>query len=1015
MSLERPPHLTADQIRALARDAFGLELLAAADLPGERDRNLRLDLADGRRALLKISGPAADPALLELQRLALERIREADPSLPTPRLIKTPSGGAEHRFDGAGAPCQARLFEFLPGRVLADVRPHTPQLLGRIGAAFARLDRALEGLEHPCGRRPLEWDLLQAEGVAARTAAVQNPERRARVDAIFDAHASRLRPALEALPRQLIHNDGNDHNILVAVSPEPRRLEVSGLLDFGDMIEAPRVCELAIAAAYAMLDKPQPLDALCALTAGYHAIAPLSAEELDLVFGLVQTRLAVSVTLSAERARRHPQDPYLTISEAPAWALLERLGGIAPGWAAARLRAACRRPVHSARPAFDAWLEGREAPFAPVLGRHLDALPWTLLDLGLDGDELAPLAEPKVGPALTALIADTLERREVAVGVASYNITRALYTAPAFSVEGNDGPEGRVVHLGVDLFAAEETEVHAPCSGRVHSFADNAGPLDYGPTIILEHRPSDGPVFYSLYGHLSRGSLEGLEPGAAIAAGQAFARLGGPEVNGGWPPHLHFQLFLDLFGRRGDAPGVCRLAERAAWIGLCPDPSPLLGLPASPRDPSGCSDRLLRRRRARLAPSYSLSYSEPLEIVRGFGARLYDRDGRAYLDAVNNIAHVGHGHPAVVAAGRRQMGLLNTNTRYLHRHLIEYAERLIALFPEPLDTVFFVCSGSEANELALRLARSATGRRGALCIDGAYHGNTAALIDVSPYKFAGPGGGGRPDHVRVLPRPDAFRGPLRDAPELIERCASAADAAIAELPGGPAAFIAESALGCGGQIILPAGYLAAHYQRTRAAGGLCIADEVQVGFGRLGEAFWGFQTQGVVPDIVTLGKPMGNGHPLAGVVTTRAIAEAFANGMEYFNSFGGNPVSCAIGLAVLDVIDEEGLQARARDVGAALKSALLALAERHPLIGEVRGLGLFLGVELVEEERRPAAAQARYVAERLRQRGVLMSVDGPDHNVLKIKPPLAFSEADAGLIAASLDAVLSEEPARASS
>jgi 4-aminobutyrate aminotransferase-like enzyme/Ser/Thr protein kinase RdoA (MazF antagonist) len=394
---------------------------------------------------------------------------------------------------------------------------------------------------------------------------------------------------------------------------------------------------------------------------------------------------------------------------------------------------------------------------------------------------------------------------------------------------------------------------------------------------------------------------------------------------------------------------------------------------------------LLARRRQSLGPSLSISYREPLHITHGRGAYLYDSGGRAYLDCVNNVAHVGHSHPRVVRAAAEQMARLNSNTRYLDAHLVEYIERLAATLPEPLRVVYLVCSGSEANELALRLARAHTGRDGVLVVDTAYHGNTNALIDISPYKFNGPGGRGKPAHVTVLPIPTANVAGWQ-----------------AEAPAPLAAFFCESALSCAGQVILPPGYLQGMYAEVRAAGGICVADEVQTGFGRAGSHFWMFETQGVTPDIVTMGKPIGNGHPIGAVVTTPEIAASFANGMEYFNTFGGNPVSCAVGLAVLDVIRDEGLQDNARAVGEYLVSGLRDLQARRQLITDVRGLGLFLGFEM------PREAEASELVNRMKDRGVLLSTDGPRHNVIKIKPPLVFSHADADRLLERLDRTLRE-------
>jgi 4-aminobutyrate aminotransferase-like enzyme len=418
---------------------------------------------------------------------------------------------------------------------------------------------------------------------------------------------------------------------------------------------------------------------------------------------------------------------------------------------------------------------------------------------------------------------------------------------------------------------------------------------------------------------------------------------------------------------------------------------------------------LLAQRLRHLGPSLSLAYRDPLTLVRGEGQYLFDPQGRRYLDLVNNVCHVGHCHPAVAAAAAAQMATLNTNTRYLHPNIVEYANRLTALLPGRLEVCFFVCSGSEANDLALRLARSHTRSQGVVTVEGAYHGNLTSLIEISPYKYDGPGGAGAPPWVEAIPMPDGLRGRYSgDDTETGHRYAShvgEATRALEDRQFPAAAFICESLMGCGGQVEPPPGFLVEAFRQARRAGAVVIADEVQVGFGRVGERFWGFELQEAVPDIVTLGKPIGNGHPLAAVVTTREIADSFDNGMEYFNTFGGNPVSCAVGLAVLDVIEAEGLQENARCVGAAFGEGLKNLARIHPLIAAVRGRGLFLGAELLREGE-PAAVEATSLVEKMKEQGFLLSTGGPDHNVIKIKPPMVITESDAADMLAALDKVL---------
>ncbi|MCZ6506482.1 MAG: aminotransferase class III-fold pyridoxal phosphate-dependent enzyme, partial [Acidobacteria bacterium] len=421
---------------------------------------------------------------------------------------------------------------------------------------------------------------------------------------------------------------------------------------------------------------------------------------------------------------------------------------------------------------------------------------------------------------------------------------------------------------------------------------------------------------------------------------------------------------------------------------------------------------LRREREQRIGPSLSLAYDEPLQIVRGSGQYLYDHRGRPYLDLVNNVCHVGHCHPHVVAAAQRQMALLNTNTRYLHRGLTDYAERLTATLPPQLSVCFMVNSGSEANELALRLARAHTGQRALLVVEGAYHGHTSTLTDISPYKFLGPGGRGAAEPwVHMVPMPDGYRGVHKGHDRATGIAYGDDVASVLAAVGGPiAGLILESLLGCGGQIIPPPGYLETAYGHVRAAGGLCIADEVQVGFGRVGSHFWAFERQAVVPDIVVMGKPIGNGHPMAAVVTRPEIAASFANGMEFFCTFGGNPVSCAVGLAVLEVIENERLQHHALELGAHFLAGLRALGARHSAVGDVRGVGLFLGLELIRDRAtlEPAADLAQTLVERMKSQGILLSTDGPLHNVLKIKPPMVLTRNDVDRVLRTLDAELED-------
>ncbi len=425
--------------------------------------------------------------------------------------------------------------------------------------------------------------------------------------------------------------------------------------------------------------------------------------------------------------------------------------------------------------------------------------------------------------------------------------------------------------------------------------------------------------------------------------------------------------------------------------------------------------RLVERRAALLGPAYRLFYEEPLHAVRGEGVWLFDAAGRRHLDAYNNVASVGHCHPRVVAALAAQAAVLNTHTRYLHEGVVDYAEQLLATMPRELGHAMLTCTGSEANDLALRIARAHTGAEGLIVTRWAYHGVTAATAEASPSLGAGIRLGAA---VRTVTAPAAVGGGNDEAAraaagvEAGRAFAAGVREAIADLRRagiGPAALLVDTVFSSDGIVTDPPGFLAEAVDAIREAGGVFIADEVQAGLGRTGEAMWGFQRHGVVPDIVTMGKPLGAGHPVAAVAVRPAVLEAFGQASRYFNTFGGNPVSMAVGRAVLDVVHDEGLMENARKVGEHLRHALRALAGWHPLIGDVRGAGLYIGVELVTDRaaRTPASAETTArVVNAMRRRGVLLSSAGPAANVLKIRPPLVFTREHADLLAATLDTVL---------
>ncbi len=1020
-TVQHAPRFSEGDAIRIALDLFGRDV-SAKQLPSERDQNFRLTAADGKAYVLKLANSTERREVLDFQNQAMMHVAAKrnlfDKDTPVvPDVFATTAGEQISAVAGVdGTTHFVRLLTFLPGKPLALVRPHDANLLASLGRFFGNLDHALQDFDHPTTHRDFHWDLKNAGRVIkSRLNHIKVPEKRDLVKGLLKRFQTATEPQLPDLRCGIIHNDANDYNVLV--EPDGRwRNTVTGVIDFGDMVYTRTVHEIAIACAYAMLDKADPLAAAGHVVSGYHQSFALTDQELAVLFDLICMRLCMSVCHSAEQTRHEPANEYLRISEKPAWDLLSQLIHIHPRLGQYTFRHACGLAPVPQSQKIVSWLKSNNSRFASIVDGNLRDPHQLVFDLSAGSLLLGGDGTGADTGTVTKKLFAQMQSAHAKVGIGRYNEARLVYTAGHFGVQTDERPESRTVHLGLDLYMPSHSRIYAPLDGKVHSYNNNSAPLDYGPTLIIEHQTDDGDRFYTLYGHLSPDSLNGLKAGMPVAKGRPVARIGDTAANGGWPPHLHFQIISDMLGERGNFPGVARPSQRDIWLDISPDPNVILGIPAQCFPDAGRSrQEILAFRQKHLGRNLSLAYQKPLKIVRGRGQYLYAEDGQAYLDGVNNVCHVGHCHPRVVAAGQLQMSVLNTNTRYLHDNIIEYAERLLSKFPDPLNVCYFVCTGSEANELALRLARACTGQREIITVDGAYHGNTQAMIDISPYKHDGPGGRGTPTGVHKVTMPNGYRGPHKGSgADVGTQYAEYVREAVGRIHsggGGAAAFICESMLGCGGQIVLPENYLAQAFRHVRAAGGVCIIDEVQVGFGRVGSHMWAFETQNVVPDIVTLGKPIGNGHPLAAVITTPEIADAFASGMEYFNTFGGNPVSCAIGMAVMDVIENEGLQENADRTGKHLLAGLKGLMEKYPLIGDVRGLGLYVGVELVvdRDTLEPATGHADYIINRMRDHGILISTDGPLENVLKMKPPLVFSEKNAAEVVEALDKILQED------
>ncbi len=974
---------------------------AASKLDGYVDENFLLQTPSGEKYLLKIASEE-NSEQLDFQIQILKHVSAKKRTLGLSEVIPNKEGKPLSILPNNKT---ARVLSWLPGRLWATVNPKTESLRNSLGEAAGSLTKALKDFEHTAAHRNLDWDLANSAWTSAHINRFSGKQKE--VVQYFQKRFEEIQEEYKTLPKSIVHNDLNDYNILV--SEDLSNPRVTGLIDFGDSVFTQTINDLAIVLAYAIMDLPDPLSAALEVINGYNKNFKLSEKELEYMYILVGMRLVTTVTNASLKKEEFPNDNYYIISEKPAWELLEKWFNVNENFAYYSFRNACGYSAHPLEEKFKTWTKGNQISlktmFPTVTSENV-----LNLDMSVGSTLLGNLSEYNDSEISEFKLKQFRKHNPKTILLNGYLEARPFYTTEAFKSEGNNGPHYRTVHLGTDFWVPAKTPVHAPFDGTVKIIHHNNYDKDYGPMLILEHKFKDGK-FYSLYGHLTLMSLEILKVGQKVKQGDRIAYVGKASENGNWAPHLHFQLILDLLGNNENFNGVALPSKVAVWKSICPNPNFIFKEELNTSEEKISDENIINFRKEHLGKGLSLSYDKPLHIVRGEGVYLIDIEGRKYLDTVNNVNHVGHQHPKVVSAGQKQMAVLNTNTRYLHEEIIAYAEALLKKLPPHLSVIHIVNSGSEANELALRMAKTVTGNKDILAIEVGYHGNTNAVMDVSSYKFEGEGGFPKPQTTHILPLPDSFRGRYSG-----ENCgidyANHAKEIIQNLKVEGkeiAGFIGETMISCGGQIVPPKNYFKEIYKHVHEAGGICIADEVQTGFGRMGKTFWAFELYDVQPDIVTMGKPAGNGHPLAVVACTKEVAEKFNTGMEYFNTFGGNPVSCAIGRTVLEVIEDENLQQNALEVGGFLIAELKVLQKQFPIIGDVRGEGLFLGFELNDSDKNPLPEHASYLANRMKQLGILMSIDGPDHNVLKIKPPMVFSKENAEELIFRLKTVFGED------
>jgi 4-aminobutyrate aminotransferase-like enzyme/Ser/Thr protein kinase RdoA (MazF antagonist) len=1020
----RRPTVSEGQALRLLYQLYGLDGVRLKPLDSFRDQNYRVDGPDGPRFVFKIANSMEPFGSLDLENGALWHLAAHDPDLRVPRLVPTLAGPAMTSITAEdGQTHHVRLLTFTPGRMAAERTIYEPAFLTELGHTVGRLVRGLAGYRHEACDRFLQWDMqVASEVVGAFRRYVTDPDRQGLITHFTNLYEAMAVPRLGDLRRTIIHGDIVGWNVVTGGGGQTRTgaewtvthvdgsgaRQIAGFIDFGDTARSYSVAELAVVAADVAMHCERVLPALMTVTAAFHAEYPLTEVEADVLFAMIGMRVCVTATSAAQQAALDPENAYVAELNEVDWPTLRALAALKPEIATAGLRLACGHPAQARAHALSGgdlagWLAARRPAVALALDPVvLETASDDVVDLSPDSRLYDDLDWRVDGPLADAVqhAVERQEQRGLGLAFGRYGEPRLMYAlAPSADEPYN-------VNLGLDVFCRPGQVVAAPFAGRVRA-TDR--------TLVLVEHEVDGLAFFSRW----RGIVPAIGQGETVLAGATLGHVDGPNPEAILPPRVHAQLALLLDGGPGTLtdehlPLVARPDEQAVWLALCPNPSFLFGFPPGAlahRAPS--AGEIQTRRQAHLPRSQETYYGAPPRIARGWMQFLIDDGGRAYLDAINNVAHLGHCHPAVSAASDRQTRRLYTNNRFLYEPLVAYAERLTALLPDPLKVVFFCNSGSEANELAFRLARAHTGRPDILTVSGAYHGNTALTAEAGTSLLDNPDGGTPPAHIHPVAQPNLYRGPFgaerADAAERYAELAGQVIAAAADRGRSIGAFIAEALLGSPGAVLPPAGWLQRTYALARAAGAVCIADEVQVGFGRMGSHFWAFQMAGVQPDIVTLGKMIGNGYPLSAVVTTPEIADSFRRRATYFSTYGGNPVACAVGLAVLDVIEQEGLQARASEVGLHLRAGLLELARRHPLIGHINGYGMYLGVELVRDRERktPAAAEAVRVAEWMLRRGVIVYPTGDYYNVLKLKPPLAWERRDAEFFVAQLDFVLS--------
>ncbi|MBB4066386.1 aminotransferase [Gellertiella hungarica] len=964
--IETPrPDVTAGEAAAILETFYGLRG-EIVELGSQQDRNYRISSEEGR-FVLKICRSDYATVELEAQNAAMLHIsgKQGAPRVPLPRRARN---GDDILFLAVGGvDYQVRLLSYLDGEPLTRRKHLSRPVVEGLGALAARVALHLADFSHPGLEREVQWDLRRAGPVALKLlSAVSDQARRDRIAKVMVAAVKRLQPLAPELRVQPIHHDITDDNV-VARPDAHGRMIADGVIDFGDIVHGWLAADLAVTCASLLHHADGDPFYILPCIRAFHAIHPLTEAEARALWPLIVARAAILAASGEMQLSIDPDNTYVQDNLAHEREIFELAARTPHALMETAILEALGLPVEElALPEMGPLLPGIQ----PEAVRFAD---FTVTSRGLVRDNWAsPQTELKL-----------LEQaaRETGIAIARYGEHRLTRTELLSPRE----PESVALHLAICLPAGFQAA--APFAGRIER--DGQRTVLVGAGLALH--------------------LEGLdaahESGLPVEAGEPIGTVSGEAGRFG---HLAVQLSV---GGGFVPPLFSTPSHAAAWKRLSPSPSLLLGLDCDAPPLEG--DRVLARRHASFAQVQKNYYRDPPQIERGWREFMFDTRGRAYVDMLNNVAIAGHGHPRLAEAAGHQWSLLNTNSRFHYAGIADFSERLASLAPEGLDTVLLVNSGSEAVDLALRLAWAWSGAKNIVSLLEAYHGWTVASDAVSTSIADNPAAlTTRPAWVHPVVSPNTYRGPYRgpdSAPAYAAHVRQALE--LLDVKGEKlAGFICETVYGNAGGIALPNGYLAEVYAMIRQRGGLCIADEVQVGYGRLGHSFWGFEQQGVVPDIITVAKGMGNGHPLGAVITRREVADALEREGYFFSSAGGSPVSCAIGMTVLDIMEDEGLQENARIVGDHLKARLESLCQRHALAGAVHGMGLYLGLEFVRDRNTlaPATQETAAICDRLLDFGILMQPTGDHLNVLKIKPPLCLTVEAADFFVDMLDRVLSD-------